>query len=369
MSNTLPISSILLTDPMSKPARIQVNLESIEATEKPVSSAGTSFNIWYSKWTSSTSSTATGAKFKCNVKQDQGYTKARKNSYICLFFSRGCCYLGSKCHFYHRLPLESDNFNFKKDCFGRDKTPNYKDDMDGVGSYNHENHTLFIGNIKAKNIEEVLKKNFEQFGQIENIRVLLNKSCAFITYKLESEAQFAKEAMQQQVLDDGNETSPIIIRWSNEYKNQEKRKIDNTANAIRNMMDSDTHKKIKIIQDLNGKSPTEIVEVEDTNKLLGDDDEGGDVEKLIIKPRKEGKLQKTTYGSHNYTLHNGNFHSHSNRFRKPINGYANGNQREPIISDSTMKDVARFRKKLIFRRHEPKLVSVLGNYSTDEDDD
>lgn len=250
-----------------KPARLQVDPDSIPDDDKPPQT-GSSFNIWFLKWSGGDSSRRSYIKlnFRVNIDKDAGYTKAGSKSSICLFFARGCCYRGRKCPYLHRLPVESDYFMPTQDCFGRDKTSEYRDDMDGVGSFNRVNTTLYvggllIGNNKKDNVENILTKHFQEFGSIEQIKVLYGKSCAFVTYKLESSAQFAKEAMQSQSLDN-NEI--LNIRWANEDPDAEaqlkrKRNLQEiTINTIQEILGT-VSKKPKV------ESPTsyEVEEVED----------------------------------------------------------------------------------------------------------
>ncbi len=74
-----------------RPARPQIDPALIKS-ERPVQS-GTTFNIWYNKWSGGDREdyTQTAAKGRCNVAKDSGYTQADKvpSSYFCLFFARG----------------------------------------------------------------------------------------------------------------------------------------------------------------------------------------------------------------------------------------------------------------------------------------
>lgn len=65
-------------------------------------------------------------------------------------------------------------------------------------------------------------------------------------------------------------------------------------------------------------------------------------------------------------------HSNSNvnTRNSTLNDYSTSSkQGNGIIRKSTLKQVAKFRKLLMFKRNEPHLESVLGNYSSDEDDE
>jgi hypothetical protein len=225
---------------LSGPARLQVDPETIADDDKPAQS-GTVFNIWYLKWSGGDSSTTRYIKsrFKVDIQRDSGYTKANKPP-ICLFFARGCCYRGKKCHYLHRLPSQTDYFLPTQDCFGRDKTSDYKDDMNGVGSFNKYNRTLYIGGLHINDsIDATINQAFSQFGDIEKIKILHGKSCCFLTYRFEFQAQFAKEAMQNQSLS-GNDI--LYIRWANEDPNpnaqkDEKRRLEEiTISTIQNLL-------------------------------------------------------------------------------------------------------------------------------------
>lgn len=234
-------SSVVLSK-QERPARLQVEPDTIPDDDKPPQT-GNTFNIWFLKWSGGDSSSKnyTKLKFRVNIKKDSGFTKSSNNAPICLFFARGCCYLGKKCSYIHRLPRDGDYFIPTQDCFGRDKTGDYKDDMNGVGSFNKPNRTLYIGGLHmSEKMENILTKHFQEFGSIEKIRVLHNKACAFITFRLEPEAQFSKEAMQNQSLD-GNEV--LNIRWANEDPNpeaqkKEKRRLEEVAvNTVKGLLD------------------------------------------------------------------------------------------------------------------------------------
>ncbi|KAI5964591.1 CWC2 [Candida pseudojiufengensis] len=488
MSTNISISSITSSDPLSKPARLQVDINSLQEHENlpPQQIGSSTFNVWFLKYSGGDSSAINSfvkSKFRVNIERDQGYTKARNNSPICLFFSRGCCYMGSNCKYYHCTPnkLKNVNTNYAVDCFGRNKTSDYNDDMDGVGSFNKINKTLYVGGLTMKpNIEELLSKNFEEFGDVEKVKVIYNKSIAFITMKTENDAQFAKEAMDRQCLIHYEYSSPstttpssssntsnsekslgssnkiksskevLHIRWANPDRNpeaqaQEKRKFEELAmDTVKSMLNSDTTKRIKISeensQDSNGKirSPTEVVEVEELDDDLDEDDEGDSDDEAEDEDEDEdeeetnGKMVEgvqttntTSYNgiNSNHNHHHRHYHHHNNINDNTIkstkrrlspkhnpnykygsinrgvinngrntasptlpsiededspdsksitnprdirNGYFNGNG---IINDSTFKNISQLKKKLKFKKYEPCLLSVLSNYSSDEDDD
>lgn len=121
--------------------------------------------------------------------------------------------------------------------------------MGGVGSFNRQNRTLYIGRIKetgpGPETEEIVLRHFKEWGEIEKsklclhdkdrlaypptqVRVLQYRSVAFVSYKSELHAQFAKEAMACQSLDNDE---ILNVRWATEdpnpvSKEQEKRRLE-----------------------------------------------------------------------------------------------------------------------------------------------
>ena len=248
-----------------RPARPQVDSATFKPEAPPAT--GTIFNIWYNKWSGGDREdkylSQTAAQGRCNIAKDSGYTKADKTpgSYFCLFFARGLCPKGVDCEYLHRLPAVTDIFPSNVDCFGRDKHSDYRDDMGGVGSFQRQNRTLYIGRIHVTDdIEEIVSRHFQEWGQIERTRVLTARGVAFVTYLNEANSQFAKEAMAHQSLD---HQEILNVRWATVDPNpqaakREARRIEEqAAEAIRKALpasyvaelegrDPDGHKRRKI---------------------------------------------------------------------------------------------------------------------------
>lgn len=218
-----------------RPARPQQDPATFKTEPPP--QTGTTFNIWYNKWSggdSNDSQSRHQAKGRCNVALDSGYTKADKTpgAYFCLFFARGLCPHGQDCQYLHRLPNSrigkdgglGDIFSSNIDCFGRDKHSDYRDDMGGVGSFMRVNRTLYVGRIHVSdNIEEVVARHFQEWGQIDRIRVLPSRGVAFVTYTHLANSEFAKEAMAHQPLDH-DET--LNVRWATVDPNPAAQKLE-----------------------------------------------------------------------------------------------------------------------------------------------
>jgi hypothetical protein len=79
--------------------------------------------------------------------------------------------------------------------------------MDGVGSVLKPCRTLFVGGLAnrkysdPKALEVALWTAFGEFGEVENINVIVRLSIAFVRYRHRCHAEIGKEAMGQQALD------------------------------------------------------------------------------------------------------------------------------------------------------------------------
>lgn len=200
-----------------RPAPPQIDPAQLKSGQPPPQT-GTTFNIWYNKWAGGDREDAylskTAAISRCKIREHSGWTQADKTpgSYFCLFFARGICPKGHECQYLHRLPGIYDIYNPNIDCFGRDKHADYRDDMGGVGSFMRQNRTLYVGRIHVTDdIEEIVARHFQEWGEIERVRVLTARGVAFVTYVNEANSQFAKEAMAHQALDN-NEV--LNVRWA-----------------------------------------------------------------------------------------------------------------------------------------------------------
>lgn len=208
-----------------RPARKQVTLEQAASVKKQPQQNGQTYNVWYNKWAGGdrydSSTQKEKSQTRCKIATDAGYTRADggNNAYCCLYFARGCCPYGSECSYLHRLPPPQSTLpDASLDVFGREKHSDYRDDMGGVGSFSRQNRTLYIGRLReiSKNTEELVESNFQEWGEIERIRVLHGRGVAFVTYVSELSAQFAKEAMMcQSMVDD----EVLNVRWATEDPN------------------------------------------------------------------------------------------------------------------------------------------------------
>lgn len=256
-----------------KPARVQKDPSD---NDDQLPQTGTVYNVWYLKWSGGDKDDSAysqrKAEYRCSIAKDAGYTKADKipGSYFCLYFARGMCSRGKDCDYLHRLPNLDDRFPQHVDCFGRDRFADYRDDMGGVGSFLRQARTIYVGRINpTSNVEEIVSRHFQEWGEIERIRVLNDRGVAFVTYVNEANSQFAKEAMAHQSLDN---TEILNVRWASEdpnpaAKSREKRRIEEEAmDAVRRLLPSEDEQMQNKRKKIEAKSEEKETE-EDTEQL------------------------------------------------------------------------------------------------------
>ena len=223
----------------------------IRTRAERTTTSGMVYNIWYNAMShgdndNSGPGNKTHSETRCDLARDSGYTRAdlrmrqaagggmlTDTAYCCLFFARGSCPHGSNCTYLHRLPRSHEIAEQGVDVFGREKHGSYRDDMGGVGSMHRVNRTLYVGRInedtslsfrrtgntkegddpdgEKSTMAKIVRRHFSEWGEIERVRAMVGRGIAFVTYKYEANAQFAKEAMMHQSLDN-NEV--LNVRWS-----------------------------------------------------------------------------------------------------------------------------------------------------------
>eukprot|EP00922_Rhytidocystis_sp_ex-Travisia-forbesii_P071794 GHVS01107145.1.p1 GENE.GHVS01107145.1~~GHVS01107145.1.p1 ORF type:complete len:397 (+),score=63.20 GHVS01107145.1:416-1606(+) len=227
---------------MGRPARKQV--ENPAAFTSAYTEGQEGYNIWYHKFASRPGEygfhpSKDPAETTCVPATDVGYTKADRvadnsGQYYCYYFAKGCCGLGEKCQYRHRIPTEEDELTLdaSRDVFGREKHADHRDDMGGTGTFEADCRTLYIGRIHvdrtrpefdSKHLLDVVATTFGEWGPIENIRILPRKGLAFITYMLRVSSEFAKVAMSDQKL--GNCGEVINVRWAHELSKEAKDRL------------------------------------------------------------------------------------------------------------------------------------------------
>ena len=105
-----------------------------------------------------------------------------------------------------------------RDVYGRTRFSKQRDDMEGVGSFLSETRTLKVSDfLMIKGQDEVaatyecLWRHFGALGTLEDIHLIPDRCIAFVRYAHRCMAEFAKEAMANQALEN-NEI--MIVRWA-----------------------------------------------------------------------------------------------------------------------------------------------------------
>lgn len=227
---------------LNKRAPVQISFENKAALQRMLPNVGDAsvYNIWYDKWYSEDKTKYGGISnpdkipfTKCDPESQSGLTRANNKSIsadplFCVFFARGCCGKGFECRYLHRVPTMEDEKHIEKtrDCFGRERHKTDREDMMGVGSFERECRTIYVGRIgryPRQNYEKIVRKQFSKFGDIQKIRINFSRSCAFIKYTCRLNAEFAKEAMHEQSLELGE---VLAIKWAYDEPDDTDKKQD-----------------------------------------------------------------------------------------------------------------------------------------------
>lgn len=193
------------------------------------------YNIWHHRRRRefSTPRESRGVKeksqYRCHPLLDSGWTRGQTQGthFCCLYFARGICHLGADCTFLHRVPTSLDEACHRTqpqyDIFGRDKLDE-ETRTKGVGSINRTSTTLYIylggaASLTQETLHELIHKNFEEWGPIEDVKVIPTKAIAFVRYTWRASAEFAKAAMHQQTLTGTKVDHVLDVRWANDDPN------------------------------------------------------------------------------------------------------------------------------------------------------
>ena len=222
----------------SRPALKQVEDESHKSV---LADQSGDYNLWYHKHTGERArgSSREAAVHRCVVKRDGGTTRAngaKGRCYFCIYFARGCCSKGAECTFHHRIPTPADDAAATptKDIFSRERHRDHREDMGGVGSFNDPSRTLYVGGLALSlkkapgwTARAAVYSAFAEWGEVENINVIERLSIAFVRYRCRSSAEFAREAMTNQSLGNGE---MLNTRWAHDDPNPKAMAASERAN-------------------------------------------------------------------------------------------------------------------------------------------
>eukprot|EP00930_Biecheleria_cincta_P069546 TRINITY_DN57276_c0_g1_i1.p1 TRINITY_DN57276_c0_g1~~TRINITY_DN57276_c0_g1_i1.p1 ORF type:complete len:731 (-),score=108.51 TRINITY_DN57276_c0_g1_i1:219-2372(-) len=211
---------------MQQPARVQ----KVRDPEKPQYIEGNEdFNVWHGRYVSERydprDKDRGGSGYSCDPQLDSGWTQADQPASgaqgFCLFYARGFCEFGHKCNYFHHVPTLFDicSCDNSRDIFGRLRYSSHRDDMSGVGTFNSDSRSLFVGDLRfdraqpdsVMDVRNEIMDRFEQWGEVEDVYVLPAKAIAFVRFAWRGHAEFAKEAMHGQRL---GLSSAIQVKWA-----------------------------------------------------------------------------------------------------------------------------------------------------------
>ncbi|KAI3906514.1 hypothetical protein MKW98_009422 [Papaver atlanticum] len=132
----------------------------------------------------------------------------RNRAHVCSFFVRGECTRGSECPYRHEMPItgELSQQNIKDRYYGVNdpvaaKLLNKAGEMPSLAPPDDQSiKTLYIGGLDARVTEQDLRDNFYSHGEIESVRMVLQRACAFVTYTTREGAEKAAEELSNKLV-------------------------------------------------------------------------------------------------------------------------------------------------------------------------
>ncbi|KAI3906075.1 hypothetical protein MKW92_020579 [Papaver armeniacum] len=127
----------------------------------------------------------------------------RNRAHPCSFFARGTCNRGAECPYRHEMPLtgELSRQNIKDRYYGVNdpvaaKLMKKAGDMPSLSPPDDESiKTLYVGGLDARVSEQDLRDIFYAHGDIESVRTVVKRACAFVTYTTREGAEKAAEEL------------------------------------------------------------------------------------------------------------------------------------------------------------------------------
>ncbi|XP_076915360.1 zinc finger CCCH domain-containing protein 40-like [Bidens hawaiensis] len=132
----------------------------------------------------------------------------RNRAHICSFFIRGECTRGAECPYRHEMPVtgELSQQNIKDRYYGVNdpvalKLLSKAGEMPSLEPPEDETiRTLYVGGLDARVSEQDLRDNFYSHGEIESVKMVLQRACAFVTYTTREGAEKAAEELSNKLV-------------------------------------------------------------------------------------------------------------------------------------------------------------------------
>ncbi|GMH03929.1 hypothetical protein Nepgr_005768 [Nepenthes gracilis] len=132
----------------------------------------------------------------------------RNRAHVCSFYIRGECTRGVECPFRHEMPVtgELSQQNIKDRYYGVNdpvalKLLNKAGEMPSLEPPEDESiRTLYVGGLDARISEQDLRDNFYAHGEIESVRMVVQRACAFVTYTTREAAEKAADELSNKLV-------------------------------------------------------------------------------------------------------------------------------------------------------------------------
>ncbi|KAL2536974.1 Zinc finger CCCH domain-containing protein 4 [Forsythia ovata] len=132
----------------------------------------------------------------------------RNRAHVCSFFIRGQCTRGPECPYRHEMPVtgELSQQNIKDRYYGVNdpvamKLLNKAGEMPTLEPPDDESiRTLYVGGLDARITEQDLRDHFYAHGEIESIKMVLQRACAFVSYTTREGAERAAEELANKLV-------------------------------------------------------------------------------------------------------------------------------------------------------------------------
>ncbi|KAG2670023.1 hypothetical protein I3843_14G063500 [Carya illinoinensis] len=132
----------------------------------------------------------------------------RNRAHVCSFYIRGECTRGAECPYRHEMPVtgELSQQNIKDRYYGVNdpvalKLLNKAGEMPSLEAPEDESiKTLYVGGLNERVTEQDLRDNFYAHGEIESIRMVPQRACAFVTYTTREGAEKAAEELSNKLV-------------------------------------------------------------------------------------------------------------------------------------------------------------------------
>ncbi|CAH8282282.1 unnamed protein product [Eruca vesicaria subsp. sativa] len=142
----------------------------------------------------------------------------RNRAHVCSFFIRGECTRGEECPYRHEMPEtgELSQQNIKDRYYGVNDPVALKllgkaGEMSTLETPDDQSiKTLYVGGLNSRVLEQDLRDQFYAYGEIESIRILAEKACAFVTYTAREGAEKAAEELSNKLVVNGQR---LRISW------------------------------------------------------------------------------------------------------------------------------------------------------------